>query len=99
MLEGTSWPLPESGVLTGRANRGSVVGTVLHRLTGLDVSVANQVLLIAYVFPVGNTLFNVRLFLESFGSHLQNIVELSFRNDAVDGGQFQQQWTIFYWAW
>ena len=109
------------------------LNTGLQRLTGMEVSVGNQVMLIAaitsiavasvvsglarglkwlsllnmlvglllmaFVFLAGSTLFSVRLMLDSLGNYLQEIVALSFRNNAVEEARFQQQWTLFYWAW
>jgi choline/glycine/proline betaine transport protein len=109
------------------------LNTGLNVLAGLEVSVANQVILIglitliavvsvvsglhrglkwismfnlalvtllmAFIFLTGPTLFILRFFFDSTGEYLQNIVRLSFWNDAVGGSTFQKDWTIFYWAW
>ena len=62
-----------------------------------NLSVA--LLLMAFVFIAGPTLFNLRFFVDTTGSYLQNIIQLSFWNDPVGDSEFQKSWTIFYWAW
>ncbi len=109
------------------------LNTGLNILTGMEVSVGNQIILIAaitfiavlsvvsglhrglkwfsifnlsvavilllFIFFVGEPLFNLRFLVDTTGSYLQNIIQLSFWNDAVGDSEFQKGWTIFYWAW
>ncbi len=109
------------------------LNTGLNILTGMAVSVGNQVLLIAaitaiavgsvvsglhrglkwfsifnlgvavllilFLFFAGPTLFNLRFLVDSTGNYLQNLIQLSFWNDAMSDSEFQKGWTIFYWAW
>ncbi len=75
----------------------------LHR--GLKwISIFNLVavlVLMAFLFLVGPTLFNMRFLVESTGYYLQNVVQLSFWADATGDPPhgFQGAWTVFYWAW
>ncbi len=109
------------------------LNTGLNILTGMEVSVGNQILLIAaitaiavgsvvsglhrglkwfsvfnltvagvlivFIFFAGPTLFNLRFLVDTTGNYLQNLIQLSFWNDAVNDSEFQKSWTIFYWAW
>ncbi len=109
------------------------LNTGLNVLTGMEVSVGNQILLIVaitaiavlsvvsglhrglkwfsvfnltvavililFIFVAGPTLFNLRLLVDTTGSYLQNLIQMSFWNDAVGESEFQKSWTIFYWAW
>ena len=80
---------------------------VFSVLSGLDrglkwVSVFNLSLATAFmlfVLVAGPTLFLVRFLLDSTGSYLQQLVELSLHTDAIGGSGWQKDWTMFYWAW
>lgn len=80
------------------------VGSVL---SGLDrglkwISIFNLSLAMAFmlfVLVAGPTLFLVRFLLDSTGSYLQQLVELSLHTDAIGGSEWQKDWTMFYWAW
>lgn len=68
------------------------------------LSNANMVLAITiftFVFLIGPTLLILNLFTESFGSYLQNLIEISFRTAPLEGDNraWLDAWTIFYWAW
>lgn len=48
---------------------------------------------------VGPTVFIFDLFVESTGSYVQNLVQLSTWADSFSGSLWQDNWTVFYWAW
>ncbi len=109
------------------------LNTGLNLLAGMEVSVGNQILLIAcitaiavgsvvsglhrglkwfsifnlsiavllmlFLFLAGPTLFNLRFLVDTTGNYIQNLIHLSFWNDAMGDSEFQKGWTIFYWAW
>ncbi|WP_410346091.1 BCCT family transporter [Thioalkalivibrio sp.] len=80
---------------------------VFSVLSGLDrglkwVSIFNLSLAMAFMLFVllaGPTLFLVRFLLDSTGSYLQQLIELSLHTDAIGGSGWQKDWTMFYWAW
>ena len=80
---------------------------VISVLSGLDrglkwLSIFNlslALLVVVFVLLLGPTLFIIRFLLESTGSYLQQIVELSLSTDAIGGSEWQKEWTIFYWGW
>ncbi|MFO7857441.1 MAG: BCCT family transporter [Ectothiorhodospiraceae bacterium] len=80
---------------------------VISVLSGLDrglkwLSIFNlslALLVVIFVLLLGPTLFIIRFLLESTGSYLQQIVELSLSTDAIGGSEWQKEWTIFYWGW
>ena len=80
---------------------------VISVLSGLDrglkwLSVFNlslALLVLTFVLVLGPTLFIIRFLLDSTGSYLQQIVELSLSADALGGSEWQKDWTIFYWGW
>lgn len=56
-------------------------------------------LLLAFLFVAGPTLFNIRFFFDGVGSYAQNLLGITLWNDATGGSAFQREWTVFYWAW
>jgi choline/glycine/proline betaine transport protein len=76
-------------------------------ISGLDrglkwLSVFNlglALVVLAFVLLAGPTLFIIRFLLDSTGGYLSQLVELSLTADAVGGSDWQQDWTMFYWAW
>ncbi|WP_240375259.1 BCCT family transporter [Bacillus piscicola] len=86
--------------------------TVLFMLsagTGLNkgikyLSNANMVLavlLFAALLIIGPTIFLLNLYTTTFGSYIQNIIQMGLRLapfNPEDAAWFQN-WTIFYWAW
>lgn len=62
-------------------------------------------ILLAFVFIVGPTVFMANTGIDSLGRVLSNIVHMAtwtepFGNfDNFEDTQFPQDWTIFYWAW
>ncbi|GAB6154326.1 BCCT family transporter [Desulfosporosinus burensis] len=81
---------------------------ITSAVTGINrgikfLSNANMLLIaiiVGFILIVGPTRYILNGFTETFGSYLQNIVQMSFwadtfkTNDGWVGG-----WTIFYWAW
>ena len=80
------------------------VGSValgIHRgvkvLSQMNIYVAG--LLLLFMVIVGPTLFIMSSFVQNTGYYLQNILELSFWTESYAGTDWQDSWTIFYWAW
>lgn len=79
---------------------------VLSVLSGLDrglkwlsqFNLALALVLMAVVLLAGPTLFIINFFLDSLGGYFQNLIQMSLTADAIGGGGWQQDWTIFYWA-
>jgi choline/glycine/proline betaine transport protein len=80
---------------------------VMSVISGLDrglkwLSLFNlglAIVLMAFVFIVGPTLFNLRFFLESIGTYFNQLTQMSLSTDAFGNSDWQKEWTIFYWAW
>ena len=80
---------------------------VLSVISGLDrglkwLSVFNlalAIVVLAFVFVAGPTLFILRILLDSTGGYLQQLVQLSLTADAFGASAWQKDWTMFYWAW
>lgn len=84
-----------------------IVLTTISVVTGLErgirrLSEANVllgVLLLAFVFLAGPTLFLLGTFVESVGHYLQTLLDASFRTTQFRGVEWQKAWTMFYWGW
>ena len=80
---------------------------VMSVLSGLDrglkwlsqFNLGLALALMAFVLLAGPTLFIINFFLDSVGGYFQNLIRMSLTTDAIGGGDWQKDWTIFYWAW
>jgi choline/glycine/proline betaine transport protein len=67
-------------------------------LSNLNIGLA--LLLMLFVLFLGPTLFVMNALIENLGNYFQNFFNLGFWNEAyTDEGNWQNGWTIFYWAW
>lgn len=57
------------------------------------------VLLLVLVLILGPTLFIFESYLENLGNYFTSVVEISLWNESFTGGDWQNNWTIFYWGW
>ncbi|WP_290653634.1 BCCT family transporter [Aquisalimonas sp.] len=55
--------------------------------------------LLVFVAAVGPTVVILSALLQTFGTYVQGLVELTFRTDIFRGREWQADWTLFYWAW
>jgi len=86
-------------VITIVATTSTVTGVArgIRRLSELNMLLMGVLLL--FVFLAGPTLFQIELFVTSFGDYLQNVVETSLWVDLEEGISWQSEWTRFYWGW
>lgn len=76
-------------------------------VSGLDKGIAQisrltivaALVLLATTLAIGPTTFLLDTFLEATGGYLQNIIQLSLWTQAYEGGEWQADWTLFYWGW
>ena len=106
-------PLPDAvwvkvliiAVLTTVAVTSIVRGLDKGVKTLSNINIGMAVGLMVFVFAFGSTVFLARQIIESIGIYGQQIIPLSFWNDAMapytdpDGWGWQAGWTVFYWAW
>ena len=96
---GPAWQVGIIATITGFA--------VLSVISGLDrglkwLSIFNlslALLLLAFIFLVGPSLFLVRFLLDSVGGYFQQLIGLSLSTGALQGSQWHEDWTMFYWGW
>jgi choline/glycine/proline betaine transport protein len=87
------------GSITGMATISVVLGldAGIRRLSELNLGLG--LLLVLFLFAAGPTVFLMDAFVQNLGGYLQNIVSMTFRTYAFEGGDWQSSWTLFYWAW
>jgi len=65
-----------------------------------NINICLALLLMLFVFILGPTLFILNGLLENIGNYAQNFFALGFWNETyTEAGNWQNGWTIFYWAW
>ncbi len=69
----------------------------IRRVSQINVVLA--VLLLLFVFALGPTLFLLDAFVENVGGYVQNLPALATWSEAYEGTDWQNGWTVFYWAW
>lgn len=73
------------------------IGDGIRRLSELNVIMS--LLLLLFILLSGPTLFIIKNSLNTVGVMLDNFVRMITWTDPVDGSDFIESWTIFYWAW
>jgi len=66
-------------------------------LSELNIRLAGLFLL--FMVLVGPTLFIFDSFIQNVGYYLQNLIRLSFWTESYSQTDWQNGWTVFYWAW
>lgn len=83
------------------------VGYMLSSTTGLqkgikylsNLNMALAILLLAFVFITGPTVFILETFTLAIGDYISHFVEYSLRLQPYKHGTWVKDWTVFYWAW
>ncbi len=86
-------------VITAMATMSVVAGLDggIKRLSNLNIILS--LVLLLFMIVVGPTLFIFDGFVENYGLYLMKFVDLSTWTETWSGGDWQNSWTIFYWAW
>ncbi len=66
-------------------------------LSELNIRLAGLFLL--FMVLVGPTLFIFDSFIQNVGYYVQNLIRLSFWTESYSQTDWQNGWTVFYWAW
>lgn len=66
-------------------------------LSEWNMRIALILLLLAVI--LGPTLFVFRSFVENTGSYIAHFVEMASWSETFTGGNWQNDWTVFYWGW
>lgn len=99
MPQGTTAQLLLVGGITAIATVSVVTGLHkgIRRLSEFNIGLA--VVIFAFVVVTGPTVFILELFLDSLGYYLQKFPFTSLHIDPGAKGDWQAQWTLFYWSW
>ncbi|MXP29644.1 BCCT family transporter [Porphyrobacter algicida] len=99
--------VPENGlskaiiiaIITAMATLSVALGldTGIKRLSEINMGLA--VALMIAVFVLGPTVFLLDAFVQNIGYYVQRFVYLSTWTETYNRGDWQTNWTIFYWAW
>lgn len=86
-------------VITAIATASAVsgVGKGVRRLSELNMLAG--LLLLAFVFLLGPTVFLLSTLVENIGRYLWTLPYTSFRTLPYSGADWQASWTMFYWGW
>ncbi|QCR34085.1 BCCT family transporter [Lysinibacillus sp. SGAir0095] len=83
------------------------IGYMLSSTTGLqkgikilsNVNMGLAILLLAFVFIMGPTVFILETFTLAVGDYISHFVEYSLRLQPYKEDTWVKDWTVFYWAW
>jgi len=101
------WGVPKSTPLAVGIIAALMVAFVISAASGVrrgiqwlsNTNMVLAILLLAFLFVIGPTVFILNTFTESLGGYLTQLMPMSFRTGAFGGGDWLSAWTIFYWAW
>ena len=69
----------------------------IRKLSELNIWLASALLL--FVFLFGPTLFILKGFIENIVVYLGSFAEIATWNETFENTAWQNDWTVFYWAW
>ncbi|MEX0385967.1 BCCT family transporter [Spiribacter onubensis] len=99
MPVGPIWQVAIIATITGFAVI-SVISGIDRGLKWLSMfNLGLALIFMAFIFLAGPTLFLIRFLLDSTGGYLQQIVGMSLHTGAINGSEWQKDWTMFYWGW
>lgn len=86
-------------VITGAATVSVVLGVDkgIRRLSEINIWFALS--LLAFVLILGPTTHLLDAFVQNTGAYIQQLPAMSLWTEAYRGTNWQNSWTVFYWAW
>ncbi|MGM0376043.1 MAG: BCCT family transporter, partial [Bacteroidota bacterium] len=99
--------LPESLLMQVLLIAGITGVTIISVVSGLsrgvkklsELNVNLGAILLVFILIAGPTVFILDFYTENLGNYLSDFFQKSFWTDSLEGNDWQNQWTIFYWAW
>jgi choline/glycine/proline betaine transport protein len=65
-----------------------------------EINIRIAAAFLVFILLFGPTVFILGSFLENTGNYLQNLISMRFFNESFEeNGNWQNDWTVFYWAW
>ena len=85
--------------ITGVATISVVLGVDKGVKVLSELNMRLAVVFLLFVILVGPTLFIFDSFIQNIGYYAQNLAEMSFWAETYQQTDWQNGWTVFYWAW
>ncbi len=82
-------------IATGSVIAGMSSG--VKRLSQMNIIIG--AVFLVFIIIIGPTLFITGSILQNIGAYLNNFFEISFWTETYQQSDWQQDWTVFYWAW
>ncbi len=79
---------------------GSVIAGLdagVKRLSEINIVLA--AIFLGFIIIVGPTIFILNSFTQNIGYYIQSFFEISFWTETYQQSDWQNSWTVFYWAW
>jgi len=64
-----------------------------------EANIRIAVLFLVFMMIVGPTIYIMDSFVQNLGHYANNILTYSFWTESYEGSTWQNNWTVFYWAW
>lgn len=64
-----------------------------------EFNIRTAAIFLIFVILVGPTIFIFDSFVQNTGYYLQNVTNYMFWTESYEGSTWQNDWTVFYWAW
>lgn len=64
-----------------------------------EFNIRTAAIFLLFVIIVGPTIFIFDSFVQNTGYYLQNVANYMFWTESYEGSTWQNDWTVFYWAW
>ncbi len=85
--------------ITGVATISVVLGVDKGVKVLSELNMRLAVVFLVFLIIVGPTLFIFDSFIQNIGYYAQNLAEMSFWAETYQQTDWQNGWTVFYWAW
>ncbi|WP_462316987.1 BCCT family transporter [Marinilabilia sp.] len=69
----------------------------VKKLSELNINLG--AILLIFILIAGPTVFILDFYTENLGNYLDGFFRQSFWTDSLENSDWQNKWTIFYWAW
>ena len=97
--DGTTTQIIIIAIITAIATGSVVLGVDKGVKVLSEWNMRIAVLLLILALILGPTIFIFRSFIENTGSYLFNFLEISTWSETFTNGDWQNDWTVFYWGW
>ena len=64
-----------------------------------EINIVLGAIFLAFIIAVGPTLFILDSYTQNLGYYVQSFFEISFWTETYQQSDWQNSWTVFYWAW